>query len=121
MIHKPKKNCKVCDAVLIGRADKKFCSDYCRAVFHQSNKESISPLVQEISKTLLKNRSILRALNPTGKTVLSKSQLHQKGYNFMYHTHSIQTKAGNLYHFCFEEGFMITEQDKLVLVRQEQK
>ena len=60
------KNCLACGKTIKGRADKKFCDDYCRNNYNnlQKAKGSHSSLVRNINNALLKNRKVLEAILP---------------------------------------------------------
>ncbi len=117
MIKSIKKACQICGSSFIGRSDKKFCSDNCRAVYHQSNKDKSSELILEITKQLKAHRNILKSLNPQGKAVVNKNSLVSKGFDFGYYTNLLHTKSGNTYHFCFDYGYMYGDDQKIVLVK----
>ena len=115
MLKSQKKQCQICGTAFIGRADKKFCSDGCRAVYHQNNKSADVTIVKEVNKILKLNRSLL--VNPNGKSVVTKEALVKLGFNFNYYTNTITTKTGNVYYFCYEYGYLYGEDRKLVLVK----
>ena len=81
MLKSQKKQCQICGTAFIGRADKKFCSDGCRAVYHQNNKSADVTIVKEVNKILKLNRSLLVKLNPNGKSVVTKEALVKLEYN----------------------------------------
>jgi len=64
-------------------------------------------LIMTVNTILRKNRSILKNLNPEGKTTVRKDYLVVQGFDFCYHTHQFQTRQGNLYHFCYEFGYLL--------------
>jgi predicted nucleic acid-binding Zn ribbon protein len=105
------KQCLDCGNIIKGRADKKFCDDQCRSNYNNRIKAT------ENHQILLKNWKILNALNPEGKTKLSKTRLIKEGYNFNYQTHNYQTKTGSNYVFCYDNGFLALENDWFLLVR----
>lgn len=117
MLKSQKKQCQICGTAFIGRVDKKFCSDGCRAVYHQNNKSADVTIVKEVNKILKLNRSLLVKLNPNGKSVVTKEALVKLGFNFNYYTNTITTKTGNVYYFCYEYGYLYGEDRKLVLVK----
>ena len=54
-----KNKCLECGEPVIGRIDKKFCSDYCRNTFNNKvNKESKN-LIRNINNRLRKNHRVL--------------------------------------------------------------
>ncbi len=111
------KECPICGNKIIGRADKKFCSDYCRNAFNnQLNKDSKN-LVRNINNLLRKNYRILEALNPNEKTKTTKSKLIANGFDFNHFTSIYTTKTGNTYYFVYDQGYLSLENDFYALVK----
>lgn len=109
--------CLDCSEPIKGRADKKFCDDQCRSNFNNRQKNEKNNFVNEVNNILRKNRSVLRQLNPDGKTKISREKLLTKGFNFTYFTHIYQTQKGAVYHFCYEYGYLKLENEDLLLVK----
>lgn len=114
-----KRTCQECGEPIAGRIDKKFCSDSCRNAWHNSLNRETSNTVRRINGLLRKNRQILAGLNPEGKTTVHREKLAGSGFNFNYHTHTYKTRAGAVYYFCYEEGYLPLENDFYALVRRE--
>ena len=111
------KTCPECGEKLIGRADKKFCSDQCRNAYNNKLNSDVSNTVRNINNILRKNRRILQDLNKqSGKTMVSKDILLSNGFNFTYFTHTYITQKGFSYHFCYEQGYLFLEDKKLYLL-----
>lgn len=109
--------CLDCEKALKGRTDKKFCDDLCRNNYNNHlNSEELSPL-KKINSILKKNRLILAKLNPEGKAKIAKKNLLVSGFNFDYHTHIHQTKNGHSYTFCYEYGYLILNEEDILLVK----
>ena len=53
------KTCLQCGKTLRGRADKKFCDDYCRNNYNNQLKANTNNYVRNINNALGKNRRIL--------------------------------------------------------------
>lgn len=114
-----KKYCKECREEIKGRRDKQYCSDYCRAMhFHNRNYE-ISNFMRRVNYTIRKNRSILSDLNPNGKTKTHKHTLLDAGLNFDYFTNVYKTRAGKVYYFCYDQGYVHIKDDYYALVVKE--
>ena len=113
-----KANCQICGQTLVGRSDKKYCSDQCRAqVNNQKRKEDAGErLMLDINRILRRNRSILKNLSPWGKTTIRKEYLVLEGFDFRYYTHQYQTRHSNTYHFCYEYGYLLLAEDKVLIV-----
>jgi len=81
------KHCLACDKTLHGRADKKFCNDYCRNAYNNSLKSMNDTAVRNINTVLNKNRKILDKILGDEKTAkTNKEKLLQQGFNFKYIT-----------------------------------
>lgn len=111
------KTCLECGEKIVGRVDKKFCSDYCRNAFHNKNNKDSSNLIRNINNQLRKNYRILEELNPADKTKASKTKLLAKGFNFEYFTSIYTTKAGTVYYFVYDQGYLPLENDYYALVK----
>lgn len=111
------KACIECGEKIVGRTDKKFCSDYCRNAYNNNLNKDRKNLVRNINNLLRKNYRILEELNPTDKTKTSKSKLLAKGFNFEYFTSTYTTKAGNTYYFIYDQGYLPLEGDFYALVK----
>ena len=113
------KFCLSCNNELHGRIDKKFCDDQCRT--QHNNLQKFTPdAVKEINRWLKSNRKILMDLiPPEGKTKIPQQKLLEKGFNFNYHTHLYTTKAGAKYVFCYEYGYLLIENNFVMLVKRD--
>lgn len=113
------KKCLECGRKLIGRADKKFCGDSCRNNYNnQFNKDSKN-LVRNINNALRKNYRILESLNPDEKTKTTRDKLLKLGFNFDYFTSIYTTKAGTVYYFVYDQGYLPLENDYFALVKRQ--
>lgn len=112
--------CLDCGEPLRGRADKKFCSDQCRNNYNNSINRDVNNYIRNVNNILRKNRRILAELNPHGKITVSKEKLASRGYNFKFHTNTYTTKAGHVYYFCYEHGFLPLEGGIYALVKREE-
>lgn len=113
------KKCLECDEKLIGRSDKKFCSDYCRNAYHNKAGESHKGLIRNTNYRLRKNFQILQNLNRDGKTKVSRTKLLEKGFDFEFITNLYTSKAGTTYYFCYNEGYLPLDNDYYLLVRRD--
>jgi len=113
-------NCIDCGKTLMGRSDKKFCSDYCRnAYYNKHNRDSIN-LLRTVNNILRKNRRIIAELNPNGKTRVHREKLEGKGFNFNYFTNIYVTKSGTTYYFCYDQGYLKLEGHHYALVERKE-
>ncbi len=100
------KSCLECGDKIIGRADKKFCSDSCRNSHNNRFNKDSKNLVRNINNRLRKNYRILEDLNPEEKTKTSKSKLTTAGFDFNYFTSIYTTKSGTVYYFVYDQGYL---------------
>jgi len=111
--------CIECGEKIKGRIDKKYCSDQCRFLTNNRNKQNSDQEIITINNILRKNRRILRAINPEGKSTVSKDYLIGAGYNFRFFTSYYRTKKGNLYFLCYEYGYMSLPDGKVLIINRQ--
>ena len=111
-----KKACSECGEIILGRSDKKFCSDQCRNTFNNRLNSDTTAIVRNITNILRKNRRILQTLAPEGKQRVSKDKMLEQGYNFKFHTHEFTTQKGDHYQYCFEYGYLVSEENYCFVV-----
>ena len=114
----PHPTCQVCGQAFLGRSDKKYCSDQCRAVLNNRRKKTDAGecMILDLNRILRKNRSILKIMSPLGKTTTRQEYLVLQGFDFRYHTHQYQTRTGNTYYFCYDFGYLLLPGEKVLLV-----
>jgi predicted nucleic acid-binding Zn ribbon protein len=113
---KEKRLCPVCNEAILGRIDKKFCSDQCRNTYNNRRYSSANNYVQKVNRTLKKNHSILSSLNTSGKTKVSRSRLLHEGFDFNYFTGIYETQKGNMYKICYNEGYLPLSDETVLLI-----
>lgn len=111
------KQCPECGAKIIGRADKKFCSDACRNSANNTKNKDSKNLMRNIHNRLRKNYRILEMLNPYEKTKTTKAKLLAAGFDFTYFTSIYTTKAGTVYYFVYDQGYLPLDGDYYALVK----
>lgn len=112
-----KRSCPECGDTIIGRSDKKFCSTACRNSFNNTQNRDANNLVRNINNRLRKNYRILESLNPIEKTKTTRSKLNQAGFDFNYFTSIYTTKAGTVYYFVYDQGYLPLDGDFFALVK----
>ena len=117
------RSCLACNKSVRGRTDKKFCDDYCRNAFNNQLKADSNNMVRNINNALRKNRRILEELLPANekmvKTKLEK--LLQQGFLFKYFTHIYTNQKGNVYHFCYEYGYLHLDNNWCLVVKRKEE
>jgi hypothetical protein len=113
---KDEKVCLECGEKIIGRSDKKFCSDQCRVAYNNRLNSNETNFMRNVNNVLRKNRRILIELNTTGKSRVSRERLNEKGFDFNYFTSTYTTKEGSIYHYCYEQGYLAVDKNWFLLV-----
>lgn len=113
------KTCLECGEKIVGRIDKKFCNDACRNAYNNRINKDSKNLIRNVNNRLRKNYRILEALNPHGKSKASRSKLIESGFDFNYITSLYTTKAGTVYYFVYDQGYLPLENDYYALVKRE--
>lgn len=111
--------CLECNEKIVGREDKKFCSDGCRNAYNNKMNKDSNNLMRNINNKLRKNYRILADLNPDGKSKTTRSKLLSKGFDFEFFTSIYTTKTGNVYYFLYDQGYMALENEGYVLVKKD--
>ena len=114
-----KKACLECGDNIVGRIDKKFCSDGCRNAFNNKVNKDSKNLIRNTNNRLRKNYRILEALNPDKKTRTSRAKLIEAGFDFNYFTSIYTTKVGTIYYFVYDQGYLPLEGDYYALVKRD--
>lgn len=115
------KTCLACGKTVHGRADKKFCNDYCRNAYNNALKSANAPVIRNINNVLLKNRRILETVLGEEETKkAAKEKLLAQGFQFKYATHTYTNKKGDVYVFCYEYGYLPLEGDLFLVVKRKQ-
>lgn len=100
-----KRFCKECKEEIHGRRDKLFCTDYCRAAFHNSANAETTSLIRRVNNKINKNRRILARFNPTGHTKVARQKLVESGLSFDFFTNTYKSRTGQLFYFCYDQGY----------------
>ena len=117
------KVCMACNKSVKGRSDKKFCDDYCRNAFNNKLKAPSNSTVRNINHALRKNRRILQELLAPNEKMIKTSleKLLERGFLFKYTTHTYTNPKGNVYHFCYEYGYLALDGNAYLIVKQKER
>lgn len=113
------KTCLECGDKIVGREDKKFCSDGCRNAYNNKINKDSTNFMRNVNNKLRKNYRILSALNVDGKAKTTRAKLLSKGLDFEFFTNILETKTGNTYFFVYDQGYRVLEDDYYMLVKKE--
>lgn len=105
--------CLDCGEKILGRSDKKFCSDQCRNNYNNRINRDTNNYVRNVHAQLRRNRKILADFYDDGKRRIHRDALFALGYNFTFFTHMVETTEGAKWSYCFEYGFRALENDYL--------
>lgn len=111
------RNCPECETPILGRADKKFCSDMCRNAFNNKLNSDSNSVVRNTNNALRKNRRILEEICISEKIKITKTHLSDKGFDFGFLTSLRKTQKGHTYHFVYEYGYLELENDLYLVVK----
>lgn len=112
--------CLYCGKELQGRSDKLFCNPHCKSGYHNRKPNSDEAFIRGINKQIRKNRSALRTACPMGKATVRKEFLKSLGMDFKHLTHTWKNPKGNLYFFCYDYGYMQSNDPEKVIIIQKQ-
>lgn len=113
------KTCLECSDKIVGREDKKFCSDGCRNSYNNKINKDSTNFMRNVNNKLRKNYRILSALNVDGKSKATRAKLLSKGFDFEFFTNILNTKTGNTYYFLYDQGYLALENDYFMLVKKD--
>ena len=111
--------CLECGEKIVGREDKKFCSDGCRNAYNNKINKDSTNFMRNINNKLRKNYRILSELNIEGKSKTTRTKLLSKGFDFEFFTNILQTKTGNTYYFLYDQGYLSLDNDFYMLVKKD--
>jgi len=106
---------------LRGRSDKKFCDDQCRSNYNNHMKAGQQCFIRPVNNILRKNHSVLSKICTDKKIRIKKEDLLKNGFNPDYHTHMLHAQNGNTYFFCYDYGFLLLNNDEMLLVKRKEK
>ncbi|HEX8015283.1 MAG TPA: hypothetical protein VF465_08610 [Flavobacterium sp.] len=113
------KTCLECAEKIVGREDKKFCSDSCRNAYNNKINKDSTNFMRNVNNKLRKNYRILCELNSEGKSKATRDKMINKGFDFDFFTNILQTKTGNTYYFLYDQGYRSLDNDYFMLVKKE--
>ena len=113
------RTCLECSERIVGREDKKFCSDNCRNAYNNKINKDSTNFMRNVNNKLRKNYRILAELNTEGKSKATRDKMLNKGFDFEFFTNILQTKTGNTYYFLYDQGYRSLDNDYYMLVKKE--
>lgn len=116
IINRKRNECLYCGETVKGRIDKKFCDDNCRNSHNNNINRDANNFMRRINRILRKNRRLLKEMNPNGKSKTTREKLLSAGFNFSYYTNTYKTKAGKVYYFVYDQGYLQIDANTYALV-----
>jgi len=112
-------HCLACGSIMRGRIDKKFCDDYCRNKFNNLRRMETNSLIRKVNRILQRNRSILEANIPNGEKMrrTTRLKLADQGFRFNHFTHAHTNKKGQIYHYCYDYGWLALDRENCIVVK----
>ncbi|CAG0958787.1 hypothetical protein FLAV_00584 [Flavobacteriales bacterium] len=114
-----KKQCSECGEAIVGRADKRFCSDACRNAFNNKLNSDSTSYMRNVNNILRKNKRILEARFKGEKNKVLRDTLLKDGFDFNYFTTIYTTQKGSSYYYCYEMGYLPIENNYILIVKKE--
>ena len=111
------KNCLECGEPILGRSDKKFCSDLCRNAYNNKVNSDSNNFVRNTNNALRRNRKILEDLCKDDKSKTVRNTLVDRGFDFNLFTSSRTTQKGATYYFVYEFGYLELDKDFFLIVK----
>lgn len=96
--------CKQCAKPVVGRSDKRFCSDFCRNSFNNLKNRKTFTFMRSIHSELSLNRRILKGYAMEGRSNLKRYELEVRGFRFDLVT-ALVKKSDKTYRCCYEFAY----------------
>jgi hypothetical protein len=115
--------CPVCKSLIIGRTDKKYCCDQCRALANNEKKMKAQQILLTTNSLLRKNRTILKTLCPQGKSTVRKEVLMAMEFRPDLFTSIFVTSKKQVYYLVYDFAFspiMEGEIEKALIVSRQE-
>jgi len=75
------KNCTECGRSILGRIDKKYCNDQCRADFHNRSNSVNQKRLRNVNRTIWTNRMVLAEICGTKRRIIATMEdLMDRGF-----------------------------------------
>ncbi|MBS7787606.1 hypothetical protein KIH23_09885 [Flavobacterium sp. CYK-55] len=113
------KTCLECHERVIGREDKKFCSDSCRNSYNNRINKDTNNLMRNINHQLRKNYRLLSELKQKENDKVSRMRLVESGFDFNFFTGWRLSKKGPVF-FVYDQGYVLLKNGWLKLVQKTQ-
>jgi hypothetical protein len=94
-----------------------------RAAYNNDLRSVSNNYIRNVNNSLGKNRRILESFLPGGEQMAkaNREKLLQFGFQFKYLTHTYANQKGNVYHFCYEYGYLPLENNWFLIVKRNEE
>jgi len=111
------KACPECNEAIVGRIDKKFCSELCRNSHNNEVQSKTNRKLAAVNSILRKNRKVLEGIFEQRIRKVTKETLLRNDFNFHYATSFGYNPDGSYRYFCYEYGYYAVKNDCYKLVK----
>ena len=115
------KVCPNCNEAFEGRANKLFCSLYCKSAHnYEKDKKKPPTRFKIVDNQLRLNRKLLAKYNQAGKATIRKDKLLKDGFDPNFITNWWKNSKGDTYLFCYDYGFLARKEngkEKYILIQ----
>lgn len=110
-------HCQECGERIVGRSDKRFCTDYCRNTHNNKMNSEEKLLIRKTNNRLRRNWRILDKLNPKDTMQVSKEELVELGFDFNLFTNIYWTRDEKPFLFCYNQGILQVDEHVYSIVK----
>lgn len=107
--------CKECGADLIGRIDKKFCSEGCRNSWHNRRCRDEGKEIRKINRILARNLKLLKEISCNKTVECPKEKMVRLGFDFSYFTSVEKDPCIGLCYFCYDFSYSYSKKDVICI------
>lgn len=113
------RNCKACNAAIVGRTDKLFCSSTCKSSFHKLLTKESTETIIKIDKVLHRNRSILLQLLGSNNLsrIVPRQWLDERKFKASFMTAYHFNTQNQLVHFVYDVSWMRASDQEVLIER----
>jgi predicted nucleic acid-binding Zn ribbon protein len=103
------RHCQQCGASFHGRIDKKFCSDECRADYHNGRRREREKELRQVNRILSSNWRILMQQLRLGRSEVPATELAAQNFNFNIYTATQRRFPGRRTYWCYNCTYRISQ------------
>ena len=107
-----KRRCPICNGPVLGRSDKRFCSNQCRTHHHNLLLRDEYAPVKRINKILRKNRTVLMKYHQSNALKVLSNKMKYDGIDFSFFTHIKSDAKNHPIIFCYDYGYQMINHDE---------